>query len=120
MGIEIPLGFDAVYQPEFSISPSLMLKYADGHQLVQFGAAFTKMPIQVGAWLRQDFIFNYDALVFSLAFFQSKFNFVYSYDVKPPWLMQYFQISGAHEVTFLIKMEYNEKRKLRAIKCPKI
>ena len=70
-----------------------------------------------GAWLRQNLKFNYDAVIFSVGILKEKYNFLYSYDVNVKKLQFLSTKMGAHEVTFLYRLEYNRKNK-GAVECP--
>ncbi|PLX20501.1 MAG: hypothetical protein C0597_04085, partial [Marinilabiliales bacterium] len=65
--------------------------------------------------------FKFTGVVLMLGYITDYSTFAYSYDV--PFYLGGISgiISGAHEVTFLYKFMYKSKRKkIKAIKCPKI
>lgn len=120
-GGHIPIGYNTIYQPDLFISPAFSFMQQGIHQQLQYGANMIKSPFLFGLHFRQNLGFNFDSFSISVGFLQSSYNFVYSYDVSTPWSGIKVKNSGAHEVTFLWKFEYNEKsKKYRAIKCPEI
>lgn len=117
----IPIRYNTVYQPDLFFAPAIGFLQQGVHQQLQYGANIIKSPLLVGLHFRQNLGFNFDSFSISVGFLQSSYNFVYSYDVSAPWTGIKVKNSGAHEVTFLWKFEYNEKsKKYRAIKCPEI
>lgn len=117
----IPLTYNSIYRPDMFISPNIMFLQQGVHQQVHIGANIIKTPFLFGLHIRQNLGLNFDSFSLSVGFLQSSYNFVYSYDVSAPWMGIKVKNSGSHEVTFLWKFQYNEKRKkYRAIKCPEI
>lgn len=120
-GTTIPLKSSGIYETIMDITPAVQISQQAGNSYLQAGAAIRRLNVQAGLWLRQDMQFHYDSFILSLGILQPTYNFVYSYDMRAPWNMEIFGKSGAHEVTFYIKFQYNEKRKrMRTIKCPDI
>ena len=104
-----------------SLFPGAMFQQQDRFQELFYGANCLIPPFSIGLWLRQDLKFYYDAMIFLTGFSWKMYNFYYSYDVNLKKINFFSTGMGAHEVTFSVNFQYNEKRKKRgAIKCPKI
>ncbi|MBN2349695.1 MAG: PorP/SprF family type IX secretion system membrane protein [Bacteroidales bacterium] len=109
------------FENSTSIQPGIIFQQQQSFQQLSYGVTYIMKPISMGVWLRQDLNFNYDACIISIGYLHTNFNFVYSYDVNLSGGRFFFTKMGAHEVTFLLNLEYKSKRKkIRAIKCPKI
>ncbi len=103
------------------LSPGVLFQQQDHFQELLYGTNCSIQPFRFGLWLRQDLKFNYDAIILLTGFSWNMYNFYYTYDVNLKKINFFSTGMGAHEVTFSINFQYNEKRKKRgAIKCPKI
>jgi hypothetical protein len=120
-GTTIPLKQNGIYQTIMDIRPAFRFTAHGASQYLNYGAQLRRLNLYLGAWVRQNLLFNYDSFIFSFGILQPTYNFVYSYDLRAPWNMHFFGNSGAHEVTFSVQFQYNEKRnKFRTINCPEI
>ncbi len=63
----------------------------------------------LGAWLRQNLNFNFDALIISAGISWEKYNISYNYDVNLKKLSFLSTKMAAHEVTFLYRFEYKDE-----------
>ena len=70
----------------------------------------------LGAWMRQNIQFNFDALIVSAGISFEKYNISYSYDVNLKKINFLSTKMAAHEVTFLYRFEYKEEQKVKRFK----
>ena len=77
--------------------------------------------LHAGLWFRHSSNFALSAFSVHFGYEHDIFRIGYSYDfnVTDPW--RTMQNMGAHEVTFLLKLEYKKGQRInfKAIKCPK-
>ncbi|MBN1159097.1 MAG: PorP/SprF family type IX secretion system membrane protein [Bacteroidales bacterium] len=105
-------GLSVTFEPSAFYS-----RQAKNEELIWGMQAVFSSVFAAGAWFRQNLRFNYDAVIFSVGILMEKYNFFYSYDVNLKKLNFLSTKMGAHEVTFLYRMEY-KGRKARAVECP--
>jgi type IX secretion system PorP/SprF family membrane protein len=72
---------------------------------------------QVGGWLRQNLAFRYEAFIVSAGISFEHYNISYSYDVNLKKIQFVSTKMAAHEVTFLYRFEYKDK-KIKKNECP--
>ena len=109
------------YKDKIIFKPGLQLQLQDKYTELLYGSSAVINPFVIGLWARNDLKFNFDALILLAGFSRNEYNFYYSYDVNMKNMHFFSPGIGAHEVTFLYKFKYNEKRKkYRAIKCSDI
>ena len=88
---------------------------------INLGLYLNKKYLSTGLWIKTNTDFNLTGCVLMLGYITEYSTFAYSYDV--PFYLGGLSgvISGGHEVTFLYKFMYKSRRKkIKAIKCPKI
>jgi type IX secretion system PorP/SprF family membrane protein len=121
-GTEIKIYKNGLVKEKYSISPNFLYQYQYSHQL-NYGLYFTYKEITFGSWFRHNIgknnIFNYDAMIFMIGYSKPEYDLAYSYDFKIPKINVGYLNIHVHEVTFLYKFQYNPKKKISAIKCPK-
>jgi type IX secretion system PorP/SprF family membrane protein len=71
----------------------------------------------VGGWVRQNLRFNFESVIVSAGISWDHYNISYSYDVNLKKISFLSAKMAAHEVTFLYRFEYNEK-KFKKVECP--
>lgn len=119
-GVDIPL-YNSLGRVDMTFSPNLIFQLQDDATKINLGLYLTKKLITGGVWLKTNTQFNLTGAVLMLGITGDYSSFAYSYDV--PFYLGGISgvISGSHEVTFLYKFKYKSKRKkMQAIKCPKI
>lgn len=104
-------------QHRLIISPSVLYIHQGVTDELVWGATAGFEPLVAGAWLRQDFLLHYSALIISAGIMQKKYTFFYNYDVNLSGVNFLSTKMGSHEVTFLLRFEYKRK-KFGAVKCP--
>lgn len=119
-GVEIPF-YNSLERVNMTLSPNLILQMQGASSKLNLGIYFNKNSLTSGLWLKINNNFDLTGCVLMLGFVTDYSTFAYSYDV-PFYLGDMSSIiSGGHEVTFLYKFMYKSKRKkIKAIKCPKI
>jgi len=119
-GMEIPF-YNSLERVHMTLSPNLIFQMQGASSKLNLGVYLNKNYLTSGIWLKTNTDFNMTGCVLMLGYIADYFTLAYSYDV--PFYLGGFSgiISGGHEVTFLYKFMYKSKRKkIKAIKCPKI
>lgn len=119
-GLEIPF-YNSLPRVYMTLSPNLIFQMQGASSKLNLGVYLNKNYLTSGVWLKTNTSFDLTGCVLMLGFVTDYSTFAYSYDV--PFYLGGFSgiISGGHEVTFLYKFKYKSKRKkIKAIKCPKI
>ena len=120
LGAMIPVYEKRLGKEVLQLSPNLVFLQQDIYQQLNYGLEVLYRTLLGGIWLRQDLLFSYGTLIFSVGYGNEQFRFRYSYDAKlsPPDL--HIPSMGAHELSMVIIFENLYKStKRRAIKCPK-
>jgi type IX secretion system PorP/SprF family membrane protein len=101
--------------------PSLLFqKYKHHHQLL-YGTAFSVWPLLFGIWTKNDLQFRYSSLTAMIGFIQPSYKLVYNYDINLTRTNFMSYNMGAHEITFLLRiLDTDKRKKIRAIKCPRL
>ena len=113
----------------FRLNPNLVYIHQAGFRQLNYGLEAIFSGVYGGIWMRHRVGFpentdlQVNAITLHLGYNQSFFRIGYSYDmnVSEPW--KEMSNMGAHEISFLIRLENNKKsimNKSGAIKCPKI
>ena len=119
-GVKIPF-YNSLHRENMSISPNLIFQQQGSFSKINLGLYLNKNLLTTGLWIKTNTQIKLTGIVFMLGYIGDYTTFAYSYD------MLFFKegisgiLKGAHEVTFSYNLEYKRKRKkIRAIKCPKI
>lgn len=119
-------GMIPVYEKRFGrevlqLSPNIIfLKQKSFTQIMYGMEGLFKEEIIAGAWLRQNLGFNFSSLIFSAGYVTKQFRFRYSYDQHLSSPSISLPVMGAHEVSLIMTIDSEKKKKKQAIKCPKI
>ncbi len=119
-GMEIPF-YNNLRRVHMTMSPNIIVQMQGASSKVNVGVYLNKNYITSGVWLKTNTDINLTGCVLMFGYVTDYSIFAYSYDM--PFYLGGFNgvISGGHEVTFLYKFMYKRKRKkMKAIKCPKI
>ena len=119
-GMEIPF-YNSLERVHMTLSPNVIFQLQGGASKLNLGTYLNKNSLTIGIWAKTNTSFNFTGAVMMLGYVGDIYTVAYSYDM--PFYLNGLDniISGAHEVTFLYKFMYKSKRKkIRAIKCPKI
>ena len=119
-GMEIDF-YNTIYRKYMTVSPNLIYQMQGPSNKINVGVYLSRKMITAGLWLKTNTEINLTGSVFMFGIITESYVFSYSYDM--PFYLGGFSgiISGGHEVTFLYKFMYKSKRKkMKAIKCPKI
>ena len=104
------------------INPNLVYLHQAGFRQVNYGMDIIYKNIYAGAWFRHSLDFAMNAFTVHLGYDHDYFRFGYSHDFNVSRSWRSMQNMGAHELTFLLKLE-NKRRssdRFRTIKSPKI
>ena len=119
-GFEIPF-INSIFREYMTLSPNIIYQQQGRASKINLGIYLNKSVLTTGLWLRTNTQLNFTGAVLMLGYITDYSTFAYSYDI--PFYLDGINgvIYGAHEVTFLYKFKYKSKRKkMKAIKCPKI
>ena len=103
------------------LNPNLVYLHQGDFRQLNYGLNVIYNYLHAGLWFRHSPSFAMNAFSVHFGYEQDIFRIGYSYDfnVMDPW--RAMQNMGAHEVTFLLKLEYKKGQRVnfKAIKCPK-
>lgn len=103
------------------LNPNLVYLHQGGFRQVNYGLDLIYKYLCAGLWFRHSSNFAMNAFSVHFGYEHDFFRIGYSYDfnVMDPW--RTMRNMGAHEVTFLLKLEYKKGQRInfKAIKCPK-
>jgi type IX secretion system PorP/SprF family membrane protein len=104
------------------LNPNLVYLHQGGFRQINYGLDIIYNNVHAGVWFRHAMDFSVNAFVLHIGYEHEYFRFGYSHDfnVYEPWSSM--QNMGAHELTFLLKLEYSggQRQRFRTIKSPKI
>jgi type IX secretion system PorP/SprF family membrane protein len=104
-----------------TLTPAVFLFRQYPYTMTIIGAKLFISPVYFGLWLHQNNVTQFSAATILLGTSIEKIEFNYSYDINLSDKQIFSSKMGSHEVTFLYKFEYKERRKKRkAINCPKL
>jgi len=87
------------------------------HELIWGSQVLFAGNFMVGGWIRQNLGLSFESLILAAGISWGHYNISYSYDVNLKKLRFMSTKMAAHEVTFLYRFEYND-RKFRKTECP--
>jgi len=103
------------------LNPNLVYIHQGGFRQANYGLDVIYNYLCAGIWFRHSSSFAMNAFSVHFGYEHDFFRIRYSYDfnVMDPW--RTMRNMGAHEVTFLLKLEYKKGQRInfKAIKCPK-
>jgi type IX secretion system PorP/SprF family membrane protein len=103
------------------LNPNLVYLHQGSFRQANYGLDVIYNYLHAGIWFRHSSSFAMNAFSVHLGYEHDFFRIGYSYDfnVMDPW--RTMRNMGAHEVTFLLKLEYKkgQRANFKAIKCPK-
>ncbi|MCK4854300.1 MAG: PorP/SprF family type IX secretion system membrane protein [Bacteroidales bacterium] len=103
------------------LNPNLVYLHQAGFRQLNYGLSLIYNYLQAGLWFRHSSGFSLNAFSVHFGYEHDYFRIGYSYDfnVMDPW--RTMRNMGAHEVTFLLKLEYKKRQhaNFKAINCPK-
>ncbi len=121
VGAMIPVYEKRLGKEVLQLSPNLVFLQQDIYQQINYGLEVHFRNLMGGIWFRQDLLFSYGTMIFSVGYAREQFRFRYSYDAKLSSPDQHIPSMGAHEFSMGIVFENLYKStKHRAIKSPKI
>ena len=89
VGAMIPIYEKRLGREVLQLSPNLIFLQQDIYQQINYGLEVIFKSVLAGIWFRQDLLFSYGTVIFSVGYARDKFRFRYSYDAKlsPPDLL---------------------------------
>ncbi len=116
-GTDININSSKFRRGELKISPQLLFHQQGEFQQFNWGLYVTRREVIAGFWLRQNFNFQYDAVIMLVGFRLDKLRFAYSYDLTVSRLNN--STYGSHEVSVAYTFKCNPKeKKFSTISCP--
>jgi len=121
-GVYIPVYGRKLGREVLRLNPNLVYIQQGGFRQANYGLDVIYKNLYTGLWFRHSLDFAVNAFIIHLGYEHDYFRIGYSHDfnVYSPW--KNIPNMGAHEVTFLLKLEYKGGpiERFRTIKCPKI
>lgn len=121
IGMMIPVYEKRFGREVLQLSPNLVFLHQGIYQQLNYGMEVLFRNVLGGIWFRQDLLFSYGTLIFSVGYARDQFRFRYSYDARLTAPDLHVPNMGAHEISMVITFENLYKStKRRAIKSPRI
>ncbi len=121
-GIFIPLYERRLGREALKLNPGLVYQHQAGFRQLNYGLDVIFKDIYAGTWFHHSLDFSVNGFTLQLGYDHDYFRFGYSHDfnVSSPW--RNMRNMGAHELTFLLKIETGRRPRdrFRTIKSPKI
>lgn len=103
------------------LSPNLIYIQQKGFSQLTYGIeGVIQNQFIAGVWLRQNLGVKFGSLIFSGGYVTKNYRIRYSYDQQLSLPSVNIPLLGAHEISLILTIDGEKKRKHRAIKCPKI
>ncbi len=100
------------------LEPAVFFSQQKQNQELVWGTQFLLGDVfQLGGWFRQNLSFQFESFIISTGFSWEHYTISYSYDVNLKKIQFLSTKMAAHEVTFLYRFKYNDK-KIKKIECP--
>ncbi len=103
------------------LNPNLVYLHQGDFRQANYGLDVIYNYLHAGLWFRHssDFVLNAFSVHFGYEHDFFRIGYSYDFNVMDPW--RTMRNMGAHEVTFLLKLEYKKGQRInyKAIKCPK-
>ncbi len=100
------------------LEPAVFFSQQKQNQELVWGTQFLiGENLQLGGWFRQNLTFQYESFIVSAGISWDYYTISYSYDVNLKKIQPLSTKMAAHEVTFLYRFKYNDK-KIKKIECP--
>lgn len=121
-GIYIPVFEKRFGREAVKINPNMIVIQQGSQRQINLGAEVIRKVFFAGVWTRQNIHFGLSCITVVAGYQDQRMRFGYSFDfnMAKPWV--YNVGNGAHEIAFIYRFEYktDNKKKYKAIKCPKI
>ncbi len=121
-GIFIPLYERKLGREALKLNPSLVYLHQNGFRQANYGLDVNYKYLTAGIWFRHSLDLRMNAFVVHMGYENDYFRFGYSHDFNMAGTWRTMQNTGAHELTFLLKLKNKEepRDRFRTIKSPKI
>ncbi len=120
-GAIIPVYERRLGKEVLQLSPNIVYQQQKSFSQITYGAeGVIQNQFIAGVWLRQNLGIKFGALIFSAGYVTKNYRIRYSYDQQLSAPSVNIPILGAHEISLILTIDSQQKKKHRAIKCPKI
>jgi type IX secretion system PorP/SprF family membrane protein len=103
------------------LTPNLLFQQQDHYQNLNYGFVLAREPVSLGVWLRHDFAFSNNSVIFGASVNYHNISLSYTYDMAIKGAGSGLPGTAAHEITCIAGFSPVKKRGLiKAIKVPKI
>jgi type IX secretion system PorP/SprF family membrane protein len=121
-GIYISLYERRLGKEALKLNPNLVYLQQGGSRQLNYGLDVIYKSVYAGTWFRHSRDFAMNAFTVHLGYGHESFRFEYSHDFNVAGTWRNMQNTGAHELTFLLKLENKKgpRDRFRTIKSPKI
>ncbi len=102
-GTRIPIFVHDRWRKTFDLSPQVVLMQQGGFRQFNYGMLANYRGFTAGSWFRQDFAFQYDAVIFLLGYMKKRWHFTYSYDFTVSGLGAHSGGTSEISLSFLLK-----------------
>ncbi|MFW5819996.1 MAG: type IX secretion system membrane protein PorP/SprF [Bacteroidota bacterium] len=103
------------------LSPNIIYQQQSSFSQIIYGMeGIIQDQFVLGLWLRQNLGIKFGSLIFSAGYVTNNYRFRYSYDQQLSLPSVHIPNLGAHELSLILTIDGENKKKHRAIKCPKI
>jgi len=128
-GANIPMDYSrGLMKSNFSISPNILYQRQLDFEQINYGMYLSRNSWVIGAWLRHNLSFDFDAFIILIGYQAEKIRIGYSYDYVVSNLVK--TNSGAHEISLSYLLGtaksscsgthfLRKRRRIRAVRCPK-
>ena len=119
-------GIIPIYERRFGkevlqLSPNIIYLQQKSFSQITYGVeGLVKDQLIFGTWLRQNLGIKFGALIFSTGYVTKNYRIRYSYDRQLSSPTVNIPALGTHEISMILTIDGEKKKKHRAIKCPKI
>ncbi len=79
-GAKLPIFLHGHLRKKFNIAPQVILQQQGDFKQFNYGLFANRKGLSAGVWLRQNFTFDYDALIFLVGIIKKRWQLTYSYD----------------------------------------
>ncbi len=121
-GIYIPVFEKRFGREAVKINPNIVVIQQGSQRQINLGAEVIRKVFFAGIWSRQNIHFGLTSFTVVAGYQDQHIRFGYSFDfnMAKPWISNVG--NGAHEIAFIYRLDYKteNKKKYKAIKCPKI
>lgn len=106
-GARLPVFLYGHHRKKFDLSPQLVMKYQQGFGQMNYGFFATLSGLTAGAWFRQNFGLQYNAVILLAGFTKKRWQINYTYDIAVSGLGG--NVGGTSEISLVFLLQNLEK-----------